>query len=227
MLRRGDFAIDLIWRRVKVQEFLLRYDLSHPLVRAYREGTVCVVNSFRSELAHKKAIFDLLTDEAITASFPTAEKKAIRQYIPWTRVVSASKTVYRTRPCDLPDFILKNREKLVLKPNDESGENHTIRGWETDDAGWDRALKRAMRIPYVVQEKVEAIHAQFPLFRYGETRVSGNEGGSAPARLPRQSAGLFHLAERRQRRLLDGERRSAYVHPRIEIVVRSYRKTPP
>ena len=53
VLRRGDFVIDLIWRRVKVQEFLLRYDLSHPLVRAYREGAACVVNSFRSELAHK------------------------------------------------------------------------------------------------------------------------------------------------------------------------------
>jgi hypothetical protein len=171
VLRRGDFAIDLIWRRMKVQEFLLRYDLSHPLVRAYRDRTVCVVNSFRSELAHKKAIFDLLTDEAITANFPTAEKKAIRQYIPWTRVVSATKTVYQDQTVDLPEFILKNREKLVLKPNDEAGENHTIRGWETDDAGWDRALKRAMRIPYVVQEKVEAIHAQFPLYRYGEVEV--------------------------------------------------------
>jgi len=44
-----------------VQEFLLRFDLTHPLVRAYRDHTVCVVNSFRSELAHKKAMFGLLT----------------------------------------------------------------------------------------------------------------------------------------------------------------------
>ena len=88
VLRRGDFPIELIWRRMKVQEFLLRYDLSHPLVRAYRDGAVCVVNSFRSELAHKKAIFDLLTDESITGTFPAVERKAIRQFIPWTRVVS-------------------------------------------------------------------------------------------------------------------------------------------
>jgi uncharacterized circularly permuted ATP-grasp superfamily protein len=171
ILRRGDFTIDVIWRRLKVQEFLLRYDLSHPLVRAYRDGAVCLVNSFRSELAHKKAIFDLLTDETITASLPLAERKAIRQYIPWTRVVVAGKTKYQDQTIDLLDFILKNREKLVLKPNDDSGENHSIKGWQTDDTGWDRALKRALRIPYVVQEKVEATYAPFPLLLYGELEV--------------------------------------------------------
>jgi len=171
VLRKGDYAIDVIWRRLKVQEFLLRYDLSHPLVRAYRDGAVCLVNSFRSELAHKKAIFDLLTDETITAGFPSAEKKAIRQYIPWTRVVAAGKTTYQDQTIDLLEFILKNREKLVLKPNDESGENHSIKGWQTDDTGWDRALKRAQRIPYVVQEKVEATYAPFPLLLYGELEV--------------------------------------------------------
>jgi hypothetical protein len=171
VLRRGDFTIDLIWRRVKVQEFLLRYDLSHPLVRAYRDGAACVVNSFRAELAHKKAIFDLLTDDSVTGNFPALEKKAIRQYIPWTRMVAAAKTTYQNQTVDLPDFISKNRDKLVLKPNDDSGENHSVRGWEADDAAWDRALKRALRIPYVVQEKVEPTHASFPLLRYGELEV--------------------------------------------------------
>jgi hypothetical protein len=171
VLRRSNFEIDLVYRRVKAQEFLLRYDLSHPLVRAYRDGKVCVVNSFRSELAHKKAIFDLLTDETITAGFPAAEKKAIRQYIPWTRVVASGKTVYGDKTIDLTDFILKHRETLVLKPNDDSGEYHSVRGWETDGLGWERALKRALRMPYVVQEKVEAARAPFPVLRYGELEI--------------------------------------------------------
>ncbi len=171
VLRRGNFNLDLIYRRVKVQEFLLRYDLSHPLVRAYREGKVCMVNSFRSELAHKKAIFDLLTDQSITASFPAAETKAIRQYVPWTRMVAMNKTSYQDQTIDLPNFILHNREKLVLKPNDDSGEHHSIRGWETDEAGWERALRKALRMPYVVQEKVDASRAMFPLLRYGELEM--------------------------------------------------------
>ena len=59
VLRRGDFTIDLIYRRVRVSEFLVRFDLNHPLVRAYRDRAVCVVNSFRSEMAQRRAIFDL------------------------------------------------------------------------------------------------------------------------------------------------------------------------
>jgi len=171
VLRRGRFEIDVILRRVKVQEFLLRFDLSHPLVRAYRDRKVCVVNSFRSELAHKKAIFDLLTDETLTGNFPAAERKAIRQYIPWTRVVRPVKTTYQDETVDLLEFILKNRDKLVLKPNDGTGEQHALRGWESDQSGWERALKRALRTPFVVQERVAANYSLFPLLRYGQLEM--------------------------------------------------------
>ena len=54
VLRHGEFAIDMIYRRVKVQEFLVRFDLNHPLVRAYKDRAVCMVNSFRAELGTKK-----------------------------------------------------------------------------------------------------------------------------------------------------------------------------
>ena len=47
VLRKGNFEINLVYRRLGVQEFLIRFDLSHPLVQAYRDRTVCVVNSFR------------------------------------------------------------------------------------------------------------------------------------------------------------------------------------
>ncbi len=171
VLRRADFVIDLVFRRVKVQEFLVRFDLSHPLVRAYRDGAVCMVNSFRSELAHKKAIFDLLTDSTVTSSFPAAEKKAIRECIPWTRVVTGAKVSYHDQTVDLVDFILKNRQKLVLKPNDDSGDQHSFRGWETDEAGWERALKTALRNPYVVQERVDPTTALFPVYQDGRIEL--------------------------------------------------------
>jgi hypothetical protein len=171
VLRRGDFAIDLVYRRVKVQEFLVRFDLNHPLVRAYREGAICMVNSFRSELAHKKAIFDLLTDETVTAGFPAAERKVIRDHIPWTRVVAAAKVTRQGEQVDLIDFIQKNREKLALKPNDDSGDQHSFHGWELDDSAWERALKTALRAPYVVQERIAPPVASFPVYQWGEAQM--------------------------------------------------------
>ena len=170
VLSRGDFKIDLAYRRVSVQEFLMRFDLTHPLVQAYKDGAVCVVNSFRSELAHKKAMFALLTDESLTAKFPLAERKAIREHVPWTRLVTAAgaKTTHHGKIVDLHEFILKNREKLVLKPNDDYSDMHSFFGWEMDEGQWERALKQATRYPYVVQERVDPVRSVFPLYSYGQ-----------------------------------------------------------
>jgi hypothetical protein len=112
-------------------------------------------------------MFGLLTDETLTASFPAVERKAIRQHVPWTRLVAAAKTTYEDETVDIPDFVSRNRERLTLKPNDDYGDQHTYFGWEMDSAGWDRALKQAMRSPYVVQERVEPVKSVFPVMSFG------------------------------------------------------------
>jgi hypothetical protein len=168
VLRSGNFDIDLIYRRISVQEFLLRFTLNHPLVQAYRDNKVCIVNSFRSELSHKKAMFALLTDETLTAKFPIHERKAIREHVPWTRVVKAGKTQYRDETIeDLIEYIKQNREKLVLRPNDEYSDMHSFIGYEHDEGSWARAIREALRAPYVVQERVKPARTVFPLMNYG------------------------------------------------------------
>jgi len=171
ILRKEKFNIDLVYRRLGVQEFLMRFDLNHPLVQAYRDRAVCMINSFRSELAHKKAMFGLLTDDSLVAKFPAPERKAIREHVPWTRLVAATKTTYEDRSVDLPEFIAQHRDRLALKPNDDSSDLHTYRGWEMDDAGWERAVKQAMRAPYVVQERVDPVLSVFPLMTFGQLEL--------------------------------------------------------
>jgi uncharacterized circularly permuted ATP-grasp superfamily protein len=169
ILRRGPFEINLVYRRTSVQEFLQRFDLSHPLVEAYRAGAVCMVNSFRSELAHKKAFFALLTDDTLTGKFPAAERNAIAEHVPWTRLVTATKTKGPNgRTIDLHEYILAHREKLALKPNDDYTGQGTFRGWEMDDAGWERALKLTQRSAYVAQLRVDPQRTEFPLENYGQ-----------------------------------------------------------
>ena len=167
VLRSNGFDIDLIYRRISAQEFLLRFTLNHPLVQAYKDKNVCIVNSFRSELSHKKAMFSLLTDDALVAKFPLNEKKAIKEHVPWTRVVKAGKTTYREETLDLLDFIRQNRETLALRPNDEYTDLNSFVGYEHDDGAWERAIREAQRAPYVVQERVKPVHTLFPLMTYG------------------------------------------------------------
>jgi uncharacterized circularly permuted ATP-grasp superfamily protein len=107
----------------------------------------------------------------LTGGFPAAERKAIQQYVPWTRVVAPGNTRYGGKTVDLLEFILANREKLVLKPNDDSGEEHAVDGARTDSAGWERALRQAARTPFVVQERLELSRAVFPIYRDGSVEM--------------------------------------------------------
>jgi hypothetical protein len=163
----GELQIDIVYRALRLQEFLVRFDLNHPIVRAYKDRAVCMINNFRSEALAKRALFDLLTDETFTAKFPAAERKAIKEFVPWTRLMQAAKTTHNGRTIDLPEYAMKHRAKLVLKPNSESTDLQTYRGADNDDLGWEKALRQATRNPYVIQEVTESARAVFPLFQYG------------------------------------------------------------
>ena len=167
VLRSGTFEIDLVYRRVSAQEFLLRFTLNHPLVQAYKDRKVCVVNSFRSELSHKRSMFALLTDETLTAKFLPNERKAIKEHLPLTRVVKAGKTTWGEETVDLLEFIQKNRETLVLRPNDDYSDLQTFVGLEHDETSWARAVREAQRAPYVVQERTVPARSVFPMMSYG------------------------------------------------------------
>jgi hypothetical protein len=174
-LRAGDFEIDVVIRRLLTQELLARSDLSHPLLLAYRDHAVCVINNFRSEMAQRRDLFELVTDEQVTAQLPFADRALIRQFVPWTRVVAQKKTRYKDREVDLPEFIRREREHLLLRPNEHGGDLRTFIGGETSASEWDQALRGALRRPYVVQEQVPRGREKFPFFRYGDLQIRETE----------------------------------------------------
>jgi len=179
-LHAGEFEIDVVFRRLLVRELLVHFDLSHPLLLAYREGAVCVVNNFRSELTQRRAFFELVTDEAITSKLPSADRKLIREFVPWTRVVAQTKTKRGDRVIDLPEFILHSRDRLALLPNEDCDEQRVFVGREMDDRAWDRALRVALRTPYVVQEHFPLAHEPFPVLEYGDMRMRDAEVNVRP-----------------------------------------------
>jgi hypothetical protein len=166
----GAAALDVVYRNLRAHEFLMRFDLRHPLVRAYRERRVCVVNSFRTELTRKRALLALLTDPDVNKSFPAAERAAIAEAIPWTRVVTQG---YTTSPegerIDLPAYLMKHRQELVLRPNDNT--NDELPSWDgaaTSEQAWERAVRTAVRASYVAQRRVPEHPVSFPVDLYGD-----------------------------------------------------------
>ena len=147
-------AIDIVYKRVVIHEFLERCDSNHPLARAYEQRRVCVVNSFRTKIAHKKNVFAVLSDSAYEYLFTPVEIEVFRRHIPWTRRVAGSQTTFEDLSHDLVDLIRRERDRFVLKPNDDYGGHGVFIGWETSPDDWDGALALALSRPYVVQERV-------------------------------------------------------------------------
>jgi hypothetical protein len=161
-LRHAGREIDVVYKRLLVNELIERRSEVAALVAAVRERAVVMVNPFRCKPIHKKAIFDVLTDDELSGLFDEAERLAIRTHVPWTRRVREGLTTRLGVELDLPRFILDNRERLVLKPNDEYGGKGVFIGWEATASEWTRALETALASPYVVQERVEVLRQSFP-----------------------------------------------------------------
>jgi hypothetical protein len=162
-LRAGDFEIDIVYKRLLVNEYIPVIEDSPALLNAYRAGAICMVNSFRSKLVHKKALFAVLTDERHARLFTEEERAAIRAHVPWTRRVRAGVSQYYDKQIDLLDFISKTSDRLVLKPNDDYGGHGIYIGWNTDEISWEEGIRAALANgDYLVQERVPTAREVFP-----------------------------------------------------------------
>ena len=163
-LQCGAFRIDLVYKRIIIHEFLARSDETHPLIRAYVNHDVCLVNPFRCKIMHKKAAFELLTDDEHQDWFTPSEKNAIHGSVPWTRRVADRKTTRKGRPIDLLQFIRKNRSRLVLKPNDDYGGHGVYFGSDMNEREWDNAIATALSGDYIAQDAIDLHTEPFPVF---------------------------------------------------------------
>ncbi len=163
-LRCGDFRIDLVYKRILVHEFLGRYDETHPLTRAYINHDVCLVNPFRCKILHKKASFEMLTDQRNEKWFSRTEREAIHRSVPWTRRFFHRKTDRQGVEIDLLKFVSANRASLVLKPNDDYGGRGVFIGPRLNEAEWERAIATGLAGDYVVQDAIDLQPEQFPVF---------------------------------------------------------------
>ncbi|MBC7930893.1 MAG: hypothetical protein H7Z38_10060 [Rubrivivax sp.] len=167
VLHRGEFRVDLVYKRVIIHELLERCGESCALLRAYTERAVCLVNSFRCKPLHKKAAFALLTDGDNARWFTPAEREVIRECVPWTRRVEEGETTHEGARVDLLEHVRRYRERFMLKPNDDYGGRGLSFGAKMSAPEWDDAIESALANDFVVQEALELQTEVFPVFNEG------------------------------------------------------------
>jgi len=159
-------AIDLVYRRVLINDIVARQDDCRALLQAYEARAVCVANTLRCKIPHKKAFFAILTDDRYAGLFSDEERAMIRRHIPWTALVEERRVTRDGAAVDLVPYLRANRDRFVIKPNDEYGGTGVTLGWEASDAEWDAALARALAERsrgWVAQERIAVRREVFPI----------------------------------------------------------------
>jgi len=157
--------IDLVYRRVLINDLVARPQECSALVKAYTANAVCVANTFRCKIPHVKTFFAVLTDEQNGALFSHNERELIKRHIPWTRVVADVQTAHFGEQIELLAFLRRHRDNLVLKPSDEYGGSGVTLGWETGEAAWDTTIERALTAEngvWIAQERIPIRRETFP-----------------------------------------------------------------
>jgi hypothetical protein len=167
--------IDLLYRRVLINDIVARPKECEALVGAYAAGATCVANNFRCKIPHVKAFFAVLTDGKNAGLFSTEEREIIREHVPWTRVVEDVKSDYYGEPIELMAYTRKHQRNLVLKPSDEYGGTGVTLGWKADAKEWEKATEEALpggakskaHGCWIVQEKIPLRREPFPTIATG------------------------------------------------------------
>lgn len=146
--------IDLVYRRVLVEDLLAHGEEARPLLDAYRAGAVCMVNPFRAKPLTIKSLLALFHRSEMEELLDADDLRFIRRIVPWTAIVEDGPVV---------DTLLKRRSELVLKPADGWGGEGIYLGWELSDSAWEDAVKLAIARRYVAQERVYIPTAEHPV----------------------------------------------------------------
>jgi uncharacterized circularly permuted ATP-grasp superfamily protein len=168
-------SIELLYRRVLINDIVARPKECEAIVNAHASGLVCVANNFRCKIPHVKAFFAVLTDEQNARYFSTEERELIQRHVPWTRLVADVKTAYDGEPIELLEYIRKNQKTLVMKPSDEYGGKGVTLGWEVEKKEWENAIEQALpggksakeQGCWIVQERIPMRRGTFPFIGKG------------------------------------------------------------
>jgi hypothetical protein len=162
----GD-PVDLAYRDYEVRDLI---DLEQegvniePMRTLFRQNRV--MSSIAGDFDHKSC-WEILTDPQITQKyFNPDERQVFRRHILWTRVVADRKTrLPDGQSGDLLEYVRREFEALVLKPNRSYGGDRILIGHTTSKGEWETAIDQALADAddWVVQQLATIPVCEFPV----------------------------------------------------------------
>ena len=177
--------VDLLYRDSELEEFVEMERAGRRLTAlrwAIREGRL--ISGLTWEFDQKSA-WEIFTDARYARYFTAAQRRLFREHLLWTRLVREGRVSDPSgRSVDLPRFIRRHKERLVLKPNTMFGGEGVVIGRTVGQRVWEETLHKALRAclsrprrdgrqereRYVVQQVAHIPMDTFPMLIDGGVR---------------------------------------------------------
>ncbi len=163
--------VELAYRDYEVRDLLALeregVDIQ-PMRALFRQNRI--ISSITGEF-DQKSCWEILTDPGFTDRFfHASERQVFRRHVLWTRLVSDRRTtVPGGETDDLLEFIRREQEGLVLKPNRAYGGTGVLIGGLLSPSEWDSAIERIVtgEERWVVQQLASIPVSEFPVIGPG------------------------------------------------------------
>ncbi len=147
-------AIDVVYRRVLFMDFINRAHELEPLIRAYREGLVCMANSLRSFVVGNKGVLALLHDPTVLAHLTPSQRAVVANVISPTVLLDAHSLKQ----------VRAERGSWVLKGAFGYGGREVVIGREVGQSAWEDVLRAAGHQTWIAQEFQSPPQYRVPTF---------------------------------------------------------------
>ena len=140
-------VVDAIYRRAVTVDIMANYGDVLPFIQAVKDGAVCLVGGFCTQIAHNKLIFYILRHPATLAFLTKDEKRFVEEYIPLTFLL--------TKESIHENNALSEKDKWIIKPCDAYGSKGVYAGCDTDEAKWESLLRENLKNHYLLQQFIK------------------------------------------------------------------------
>lgn len=140
---KGDFRLDLVYRRAVTVEMIRRYEEIKDFIEAYLNNAFVMIGSFRSQIMHSKLIFKIFRDPMTKEILTDEENKFLEAHIPFTEILENQEDY---------DKVLENKDKYILKPFDSYSSEGVYAGQEHKLEEWKEILDKAYQNDYIYQD---------------------------------------------------------------------------
>lgn len=177
-LYRGDYRIDMVYRRIVTFEAIERLDEIKDFIAAYKAGAFCSIGSFKSQLIHNKIIFKILHDEDSLNLLTKEDQDFVKNHIPYTREFIGGDEVF--------NHVVENKDKYIMKPLDLNASRGVYVGRDLSQEEWESRLRDSFNSDYIYQEFVLPYRREFVVIE--DDKIEVEDFGSI--------IGLFMYKER-------------------------------